>query len=178
MGAQLCSEFAEAHTMSSSRLHPYPEIREVAKAVGNALAHAVAGLTFEVEARTNHTTYKAKRPVEVEILAPPVLFKEPSDQETELITVEGTNVLKSALLLNAKCGSFSERPTTEKRRTDAQDIHFLLRFCASHPEHLPKANEVPRAAKEFVEELIQDFGSPDAWVGAGYNFETGHFDRN
>lgn len=62
---------------------------------------------FEVEPRTNHTTYKAKRPVDINILAPPALFREPFDQDTEAITVESMKVLKPALLLNTKCGSSS-----------------------------------------------------------------------
>ncbi|GAT20753.1 similar to An03g02230 [Aspergillus luchuensis] len=37
---------------------------------------------FEVEARTNHTTYKTRRPVQIEILTPPLLFKEPFDHNT------------------------------------------------------------------------------------------------
>ena len=130
---------------------------------------------FEVEARTNHTTYKAESPVQVEILAPPVMFREPFDQETEVVTVEGISVLKPALLLNAKCGSVFGRNTDERRRTDFHDIHFLLQFCAEHQEYLPKASEVPRATKQFVHDIIQLFGDEGAWVRAGYDLETGLF---
>ncbi|KAB8202690.1 hypothetical protein BDV34DRAFT_228051 [Aspergillus parasiticus] len=42
---------------------------------------------FEVEPRTNHTTYKAERPVPIEILTLPLLFREPFDQSTEAVTV-------------------------------------------------------------------------------------------
>ena len=128
---------------------------------------------FTVEPRTNHTTYRAQRPVEVEILAPPALFQEAFDRSTEVIKIGGTNVLKPALLLNAKCGSIVGRPTEEKRRTDSTDILFLLEFCAEHPVYLPKANEVPKATKQLVHSLIRLYGHQDAWVRAGYNLETG-----
>ncbi|PKY06760.1 hypothetical protein P168DRAFT_325584 [Aspergillus campestris IBT 28561] len=137
-----------------------------------------ASSDFEVEPRTNHTIYKTQSPVWIEILTPPLLFKEPFDQGTEVITVEGIKVLKPALLLNAKCGSIAGRPTEGKRRTDFQDIKFLLDFCARNPEYLPKADEVPRATKQLIHTLIQLYGGQDAWERAGYDLETGRFARN
>ncbi|PLN83574.1 hypothetical protein BDW42DRAFT_164703 [Aspergillus taichungensis] len=137
-----------------------------------------ASSDFEVERGTNHTAYKAERLVEIEILAPPALFKEPFDQETEVITVHGTKVLKPALLLNAKCGAVTGRATEEKKRTDLFDIVFLLNFCARNPEYLPKADEVPKATKELVQSIIQIYGGQDAWERAGYDLETGHFTRD
>ncbi|RAK90541.1 hypothetical protein BO79DRAFT_286473 [Aspergillus costaricaensis CBS 115574] len=132
---------------------------------------------FEVEARTNHTTYKAQRPVQIEILTPPLLFKEPFDQNTEVILVEGIKVLKPALLLNAKCGSITGRSTEDKRKTDLFDINFLLNFCAQNPEYLPRADEVPRATKQLVDILVQLYGGEEAWIQAGYDMQTGRFNR-
>lgn len=43
---------------------------------------------FLIEARTNHTWYRANKPVEIEILAPPALFQENFDQQTEVVTKE------------------------------------------------------------------------------------------
>ncbi|GAQ45907.1 similar to An03g02230 [Aspergillus niger] len=128
---------------------------------------------FEVEARTNHTTYKARRPVQIEILTPPLLFKEPFDQNTEVILVEGIKVLKPALLLNAKCGSITCRSTEDKRKTDLYDINFVLNFCAQSPEYLPRAGEVLRATKQLVEVLVQLYGGEDVWIRAGYDMQTG-----
>lgn len=71
---------------------------------------------FQVEARTLHTRFKSARPVEIEILTPPVLFKETFDERTEAITLENVRVLKPALLLNAKCKSFTGRSSTAQRR--------------------------------------------------------------
>ncbi|PYH65966.1 uncharacterized protein BO88DRAFT_371469 [Aspergillus vadensis CBS 113365] len=133
---------------------------------------------FEVDTRTNHTTYKARRPVQIEILTPPLLFKEPFDQKTEVISVEGTKVLKPALLLNAKCGSITGRSTEDKRKTDLFDIIFLLNFCAQNPEYLPRAGEVPRATKQLVAVLVKLYGGEDAWIRAGYNLQTGGFNKN
>ncbi|OJZ83201.1 hypothetical protein ASPFODRAFT_210032 [Aspergillus luchuensis CBS 106.47] len=132
---------------------------------------------FEVEARTNHTTYKARRPVQIEILTPPLLFKEPFDHNTEMILVEGIKILKPALLLNAKCGSVTGRSTEDKRKTDLFDINFLLNFCAQNPEYLPRADEVPRATKQLVDVLVRLYGGQDSWVRAGYDLRTGHFNK-
>ncbi|GAA90146.1 similar to An03g02230 [Aspergillus luchuensis IFO 4308] len=128
---------------------------------------------FEVEARTNHTTYKTRRPVQIEILTPPLLFKEPFDHNTGVIIVEGIKILKPALLLNAKCGSITGRSTEDKRKTDLFDINFLLNFCAQNPEYLPRADEVPRATKQLVDVLVHLYGGEDAWVRAGYDLRTG-----
>lgn len=128
---------------------------------------------FEIEARTNNTTYKARRPVQVEILTPPLLFKEPFDENTEVISIEGVKVLKPALLLIAKCGSITGRSTEDKRRTDSLDINFLLNFCAHNPEYLPKSDEVPRATTQLVHVLIQFYGGGEAWVRAGFSLHIG-----
>lgn len=73
---------------------------------------------FDVEKRTLHTYYKSNPPVEVEILAPPSLFKETFSSSTPYIVVEGIRVLKPALILNAKCHSIVNRASEDKKRTD------------------------------------------------------------
>ncbi|OJJ70433.1 hypothetical protein ASPBRDRAFT_197139 [Aspergillus brasiliensis CBS 101740] len=137
-----------------------------------------ASSDFEVDARTNHTTYKTRSPVQIEILTPLLLFKELFDESTEVISVEGIKVLKPALLLNAKCGSVTGRSTEDKRKSDSFDIIFLLNFCAHNPEYLPRADEVPRATRQLVHILIQLYGGEDVWERAGYNLQTGRFNRN
>jgi hypothetical protein len=132
---------------------------------------------FNVEPKTNHTTFKAEGAdgVEIEILAPPAMFKENFDQNTEVITVGNVKVLKPALILNAKCRSILGRPTVSKRNTDASDIIFLLEFCARNPMYLPKAVEVPNATREFVQSFVGQYQNQDSWTRAGYNFQTGLF---
>ncbi|KAL4908142.1 hypothetical protein BDW74DRAFT_174838 [Aspergillus multicolor] len=105
---------------------------------------------FDVELRTNYTTFKGIVPVDIEILAPPTMFKEAFDENTEVVTVGKIKVLKPALLLNAKCRTVVERSTGDKRASDALDIIFLLRYCAQRVEYLPRALEVPNATKQFV----------------------------
>ncbi|PLB50209.1 hypothetical protein P170DRAFT_138983 [Aspergillus steynii IBT 23096] len=138
-----------------------------------------ASSDFTVEARTNHTTYKAVRgrPVDIEILTPPALFREPFDHSTEVVTIDGVKVLKPALLLNAKCGSIVGRPTEEKRKSDFLDIIFLLGFCADKPLYLPGASEVPNATKHLVQTLGRVYGGDELWVRAGYDLQTGCFNR-
>ncbi|KAE8373537.1 hypothetical protein BDV26DRAFT_285008 [Aspergillus bertholletiae] len=141
--------------------------------LSNARRLLRASSDFVVEARTNHTTFKAERQVQVDILAPPVWFQEPFDETTEVTTIEGIKVLKPALLLNAKCRSILSRPTAQKRRTDHHDIIFLLNFCVKNPGYLPKATEVPNAREELVQLILQIYGGQKDWVRAGYNFENG-----
>lgn len=128
---------------------------------------------FEVQAKTYHTWYRGAEPVGIEILAPPALFQEKFDETTEVITVGNLKVLKPALLLNAKCGSIINRASEAKKTTDAQDIIFLLGYCAENPDHLPKASEVPNATKDIVEAFIGKYGGEESWIGAGYDLQMG-----
>lgn len=132
---------------------------------------------FNVEPRTNHTIFKTEgsNGVEIEILAPPALFKENFDQNTEVITVGNMKILKPALILNAKCRSILGRSSEFKKNTDAGDIIFLLGFCARNPMYLPKAVEVPNATREFVQMFIGQYQNQDSWTRAGYNLQTGLF---
>ncbi|KAH8894363.1 hypothetical protein GQ53DRAFT_859202 [Thozetella sp. PMI_491] len=127
---------------------------------------------FHVEKRTNHTEYKSNPPVEIEILAPPALFKEEFSTSTPTIIVNNVRVLKPTLILNAKCGSILGRASEEKKRTDATDIMFLLRWCARNGM-APTQSEVPNATQQFVNYFIATFGRADLWAEAGYNAETG-----
>ncbi|KAL3469548.1 hypothetical protein BJX99DRAFT_241062 [Aspergillus californicus] len=131
---------------------------------------------FNVEPRTNHTTYNAgSTRVDIEILTPPTLFRERFDETTEVITVGNAKVLKPALLLNSKCRSIIGRANEAKKMTDSQDIIFLLGFCAQNPAFLPKATEVPNATLEFVQMFIQVYSHQDEWTRAGYGLCTGLF---
>lgn len=82
---------------------------------------------FTIEPGTLHTYYQG---VEIEILAPPALFKEPYNAETPTVEVQQVRVLKPALILtsNAQCRSILGRANEDKKRTDAEDIMFLLRW--------------------------------------------------
>ncbi|KAL2827627.1 hypothetical protein BDW59DRAFT_144089 [Aspergillus cavernicola] len=109
-----------------------------------------ASADFVVEPRTNRTTFRARDldvPVDIEILAPPAMFKEPFDQTTEVITVGGVKILKLALILNAKWRSWLDRPSVLKKNLDLIDICFLLKYCAQYPKHLPRVAEVPTQPK-------------------------------
>ena len=81
---------------------------------------------FVVEERTLHTYFSSNPRVDIEILTPPMLFKEAFDASTPTVMIGSAKVLKPALLLNAKCHSIMGRGET-KTRSDAHDISFLLR---------------------------------------------------
>jgi hypothetical protein len=126
---------------------------------------------FSVNPRTRHTNYLSNPQVEVEILTPPTLFKETFDENTPTITVHGVRVLKPTLLLSSKCGSIVGRTTLEKKATDAQDITFLLTYCASH-KMWPNVTECPNATKSFVDLFVTTFRNR-AWAEAGWSFAQG-----
>lgn len=125
---------------------------------------------FAVEPRTNHTVYLSTPPVEIQIIAPPALFKEPFDESTETVEVRGAQVLKPTLILNAKCRSILGRAGEAKKTSDAQDIKFLLHWCT---EHVLYVTEVANATKEFVNAYIALYGGEDLWRNAGYDLEHG-----
>jgi hypothetical protein len=82
---------------------------------------------FVVEKRTLHTYFSSNPRVDIEILTPPMLFKEQFDASTPTVIIGSAKVLKPALLLNAKCHSIMGRGEA-KTRSDAHDIAFLLRW--------------------------------------------------
>lgn len=98
---------------------PRGETKDTGNILKNQTTH------FDVGKKTLHTYYKSDPRVEIEILTPPSLFREPFDASTPVITVGNANVLKPTLLLNAKCNSILTKSTKEKKYTDATDIQFV-----------------------------------------------------
>lgn len=126
---------------------------------------------FTVESGTAHTYYNAATPFEIEILAPPGLFKEAFDATTPVMELRGVKVLKPALIFNAKCGSVLNRANNDKKLTDVADIKFLLDYFAKNTP--PAAAEVPNMSKEFVEWFVASYGNEEKWIAAGYDKNTG-----
>lgn len=127
---------------------------------------------FEVERRTNHTTFRGSPPIGVEILTPPVLFKQEFTPSTPTIRVNNVPVLKPTLLLDAKCDAIAGRPNDGKRRTDAADIKFLLDWCARNNMR-PTPEETPHITKRFVNFFIRAYGGPELWTNAGWDIKKG-----
>ena len=125
---------------------------------------------FVIEKGTLHTYFQSNPRVDIEILTPPLLFREKFDESTSTVTVGSAKVLKPALLLNAKCHSILERGE-EKMRSDAHDIKFLLKWCHDHGE-LPAAEECPRVTRELVGLYIQFFGGGVEWKNAGFDSDS------
>jgi hypothetical protein len=130
---------------------------------------------FTIEPGTLHTYYQQ---VEIEILEPPALFKEPYNAETPTVEVQQVRVLKPALILNAKCRSILGRANEDKKITDAADILFLLRWFVNNPQHpKPTAAEVPNATKQFYDWFTATHGTSEEkkalWEQAGFKSSTG-----
>ncbi|KAK3291468.1 uncharacterized protein B0H64DRAFT_246302 [Chaetomium fimeti] len=122
---------------------------------------------FSVEARTNHTVYLSDPTIEIQIISPPALFKEPFDESTETIEIlGGIHVLKPTLILNAKCRSILGRAGEDKKMSDSQDIKFLLHWCAENG--LDPRTEAPNATTEFVDAFIAMYGGAELWRRVGY----------
>ncbi|KAK4098362.1 hypothetical protein N658DRAFT_509539 [Parathielavia hyrcaniae] len=133
--------------------------------------------TFPSTLSTNHTVYlpgPGTPPIDIQIIAPPALFREPFDESTETIAlVDGTvQVLKPTLILNAKCRAPLGRAGEDKKTPDAQDIKFLLRWCAENGMRVG-TGEVPNATREFVDAFSAVYGGAELWGRAGYDPEVG-----
>lgn len=130
---------------------------------------------FTIQPGTLHTFYQG---VEIEILAPPALFKEPYDAETPTMGVQDVRILKPTLILNAKCRSILGRASESKKGTDAEDILFLLQWFVGNPQHpKPTAAEVPNATKEFHDWFTARYcptpKEKALWPQAGFKISTG-----
>jgi hypothetical protein len=130
---------------------------------------------FDVDKRTRHTWFKGSSLVEIEILSPPGLFQEDFDATTPTTTINGTKVLKPALLLNAKCNSILQRGE-KKRASDSWDIFFLLKWCIEN-DCIPTQEEVPNISVDFVLWFNEVFGEefPDiveCWKKVGFDIAS------
>nr|POE99493.1 hypothetical protein CFP56_52883 [Quercus suber] len=116
--------------------------------------------SFTVDSRTLHTYHKSSPPVQIEILAPPGTFREKFDQDTPTLTVEiGSSsviILHPTLILNAKCRSVLGRASDAKKRSDASDIKFLLRYLV-RTGIIPSSQDLSNASKTFVEWFVATF---------------------
>ncbi|KAK2736783.1 hypothetical protein FQN57_000555 [Myotisia sp. PD_48] len=125
---------------------------------------------FTIEPKTLHTNYEG---IEIEILAPPGLFKERYDVNTPTIEVQQVRVLEPALILNAKCRSILGRAKEDKKVSDSIDILFLLRWFVDNPQHpKPTVAEVPNATKEFRDWFTHSYCATEEqkalWEQAGF----------
>lgn len=126
---------------------------------------------FEIDPRTQHTAYRSVPPVQIEILTPPLLFRGEFTSSTPVISVQGVQVLKPALILNAKCKSIIDRPSEQKRDSDAGDIKFLLTWCAENNINPQWGDEVPNATLRFVQYFISVYSEPLLWTNVGFDLK-------
>lgn len=111
------------------------------------------------------------------------MFKGEFDSMTPTVTVNvpissagspeniAVSVIHPIILLNIKCAVVFERAEAIKKTTDYEDIVFLLRYIARASIPLSAA-QVPNATGAGAY-LANVYGEKDAWIAAGYNFETG-----
>lgn len=134
---------------------------------------AAQGTHFSVDPKTRHTNYLSKPAVEIEILTPPLLFKERFDKDTPTLEVTGgIKILKPTLILNAKCASILGRANETKKLTDAVDIKFLLTWCVAK-QMRPTANECPNVNNAFIEWFILNYDGGDLFKRAGWDEANG-----
>lgn len=120
---------------------------------------------FTVQPKTFHTFFGA---TEVELLAPPSLFRQKFDSSTPTVIIEGVKVLHPVHLLNAKCGAVVTRSTLAKTLSDSQDIQFLVDYCAKNgytiwPDSAPNVTDV------LVDRMVNDdWTTLEAWQSIGY----------
>lgn len=127
---------------------------------------------FSVAPKTRHTNYNSTPSVEIEILTPPLLFKEKFEEQTPTVIAHGVKILKPTLILNAKCGSILGRSTEAKKQTDSMDIMFLLEWCTSHSMQ-PTSYECPKVDAAFVQWFNDTFEDEDSFERAGWDKANG-----
>ncbi|KAF9877993.1 hypothetical protein CkaCkLH20_04569 [Colletotrichum karsti] len=123
---------------------------------------------FQVEVRTNHTSYveAGANTVGIEILAPPGMFRDQFSASTPYVLVDNVRVLKPTLLLNAKCGSILGRSSDLKKRSDAEDIKFLLSYISS--SGMSVESDVPKATDELIAWFSGQYGGKELFEKAGF----------
>lgn len=132
---------------------------------------------FILEPRTRHISFNCASPVEVDVLTPPIMFRENFDDTTPTLYLEsfGVRVLMPALILNGKCASILTRPDERKKDNDAADILFLLRWSCQEGQY-PRAEQVPNASLSFVKYFCNNYNvTQEVWIDAGYDFSIGAF---
>lgn len=119
---------------------------------------------FTVEPRTKHTKYGE---VDVEILAPPFLFKGKFDENTPTQQVDGVKLLSTPQLLDVKCQALNIRQTAAKKMTDAADIKFLLELLVATGPLTNAKEQVPHADEQFIRRYKLKYGDAP-WEKAGF----------
>ncbi|KAI1790433.1 hypothetical protein LXA43DRAFT_1148043 [Ganoderma leucocontextum] len=128
---------------------------------------AAEGRGFRTGTEQPKHTFHGPEDVLVEFLSPAGMFRGPFDENTPTVVVDGVRVLHPLHLLDAKCESVFSRGE-HKKHTDAEDIRFLLVYCADNGLEIMTGN-VPHAHPEAVEYLMSEGWVPrEAWVNAGY----------
>lgn len=127
---------------------------------------------FKVDARTRHTQYiQGDVNIDIDILAPPRMFRGQFDESTPCIVVDGVKILKPTLILDAKCLSIFERSSEGKKQTDAFDIKFLLSYIID--SGMSVGSEVPNASSAFIIEFVDVYGGRELFKGAGFSVPEG-----
>jgi hypothetical protein len=105
---------------------------------------------FTVDPRTRHTFFNHQdhHPLEIEILCFPSTFQIAFDSRTEVLDVNGVHLLNLAAILNSKCGAVVQRSSMSKRRTDTDDIVFILLLTMERGRRFD-SNEVPNADEDL-----------------------------
>lgn len=141
------------------------------KTVRNKLA--AQATHFSVDPKTRHTEYLSSPAVQIEILTPPLLFRENFDEATPTVMVGcGIKVLKPTFLLNAKCRSILARATETRKASDAGDIKFLLAWCLSK-NMWPTYGECTNINGPFVDWFVTSYGGGDLFKSAGWHQADG-----
>ena len=125
------------------------------------------GRGFSTRTEQPRHTFHGTEGVLIEILSPAGMFRGTFDEGTPTVVVDGVRVLHPLHLLDAKCESVFSRGE-HKKHTDAEDIRFLLGYCADKGLEIT-ADGVPHAHPEAVEyPMSEGWVLREAWMKAGY----------
>jgi hypothetical protein len=119
---------------------------------------------FSMDPRTRHLSYQTKqdRVIDIQVLSFPGTFKAEFNESTAVVdTPSGAVVVDLPVYLESKCGAIQTRASDDKRKTDLDDIVFLLKSLEQEERKLQQS-EVPSATKELIstyERFLPGLGS-------------------
>jgi len=120
---------------------------------------------FEVEPRKLHTFFNSGHSrVQIKILTPPGMFRGTFDAETRTIELQGVKILHPVLILNELCSAIMGRWSEERKKTDADNILFLLKWLAKDDGKIRWA-DVPNVDRDFATWFVGEYGGGQIWRG-------------
>jgi hypothetical protein len=128
---------------------------------------------FTIDPRTRHLTYSSpnfqhENPIQIDVLTEAMAFIPAAELESTFRTDSGVNIAKPSTLLNYKISTSYGRSSLWKKRTDWEDVQYLIAWHVNHVNKLPPGG-IPNASAEAYEDLhyFAEDVTPEEWLHIG-----------